>query len=130
MKALTIHTVLDALLNQKHLPLEEVLNRHFSRDYRQCTNGHWDDREGFSHHAHKLREIVASARIEVLEELRDGDRYADRHRVHITKQDNSRVTQEVYLFAEIDRDGRFKRIEEITRMLEGADADRDMGNTK
>ncbi|MFC4298672.1 nuclear transport factor 2 family protein [Castellaniella hirudinis] len=130
MKAITIHTALDALLNQKHLPLEKVLNRHFSPDYRQRTNGQWDDREGFMRHARKLREVVVSARIEVLEELRDGDHYADRHRVRITKRDGSQVIQEVYLFAQIDQDGRFARIEETTLMLEGAETDRDIGSAK
>ncbi len=38
--------------------------------------------------------------------------------------------QEVYLFAELDAEGRFARIEEITLMLEGAESDRDIGHMK
>jgi hypothetical protein len=130
MTALGIHAALDALLNQKHLPLEEVLVRYFSADYRQRTNGHWDDRAGFVLHARKLRELVASARIEVLEELCDGDRYADRHRVHVRKHDGTELVQEVYLFAQLDGSGRFRRVEEVTLMLEGAEADRHLGSAK
>lgn len=130
MQSVTILTVLDELLNQRHLPLETILARHFSPDYRQRTNGKWDDRAAFIRHARKLREIVASARIEILEELRDHDRYADRHRVHITKNDGSQLVQEVYLFAQIDEQGRFTRVEETTLMLEGLEADRDIGNLK
>jgi len=107
-----------------------VLDRHFSPGYRQRTNGHWDDREAFAQHARKLRDVVASARIEVLDELRDGQHYADRHRVHVTKRNGTQVVQEVYLFAELDAEGRFARIEETTLMLEGAESDRDIGSLK
>lgn len=130
MKLLTITTVLDELLNQKHLPLDEVLDRYFSPAYRQRTNGHWDDRAAFMRHARKLREVVSSANIELLDEFRDGNRYADRHRVHVMKHDGSAVIQEVYLFAQVDEQGRFLRVEETTLMLEGAEADRDIGRVQ
>lgn len=130
MQTTAIHTVLDELLNQQELPLDALLDRHFSPYYRQRTNGKWDDRQAFARHARKLREIVASARIEVLDELRDGNRYADRHQVHITKRDGAEVSQEVYLFAELDTEGRFLRVEETTLMLAGAESDREMGSVK
>lgn len=130
MKPITILTALDELLNQKHLPLEEVVDRYFNPGYRQRTNGHWDDRAAFMRHARKLREVVSSAHIEVLDELRDGDRYADRHRVHVVKYDGSTVIQEVYLFAHVDEEERFMRIEETTLMLEGAESDRDIGRVQ
>lgn len=130
MRTTDIHCALDDILNQQQWPLEDVLDRHFSPGYRQRTNGHWDDREAFAQHARKLREVVESARIEMLDELRDGQRYADRHRVHVTKRDGSQVVQEVYLFAELDAEGRFKRIEETTLMLEGAESDRQLGSIK
>lgn len=130
MQTTDIRTALDGILNQQHFPLEEVLDRHFSPDYRQRTNGQWDDREAFASHARKLREVVASARFEVLDELRDGNRYADRHRVHVTKRDGTQVVQEVYLFAELDAEGRFARVEETTLMLAGAESDRGIGSVK
>ncbi|MEU9047965.1 nuclear transport factor 2 family protein, partial [Kitasatospora sp. NPDC048343] len=40
------------------------------------------------------------------------------------------VRMEVYLFAEFAADGRFRRIEETTLMLEGADADRNLGSAR
>ncbi len=130
MRTTDIHCALNDILNQQQRPLGDVLDQHFSPSYRQRTNGHWDDREAFAQHARKLREVVKSARIEVLDELRDGQRYADRHRVHVTKRDGSQVVQEVYLFAELDAEGRFKRIEETTLMLEGAESDRELGSIK
>ncbi len=130
MQAITIDTVLDEVINQQELPLEEVLDRYFSPNYRQRTNGCWDDREGFACHARKLREVCAFAKIEVLDELRDGDRYATRHRVQGTRRDGAEVVMEVYMFAERDTAGRFLRIEETTLMLEGTESDRDLGSAK
>ena len=130
MQTTSIGQVLEQLLNHHELPLEQLFERHFNPAYRQRTNGCWDDRDGFLRHARKLREVVASARIEVLDELRVGNRYADRHRVDVTKRDGGRVVQEVYLFAECDERGRFLWIEELTLMLEGDDADRGIGSVK
>jgi hypothetical protein len=130
MKTPDIRSALDDLLNQQQRPLDDVLAHHFSPNYRQRTNGQWSDREVFAQHVRKLREVVASARIEVLDELCDGNRYADRHLVHVAKRDGSKVVQEVYLFAELDAEGRFARIEETTLMLEGAESDREMGSMK
>lgn len=130
MQAITIDTVLDEVINQQELPLEEVLDRYFSPNYRQRTNGCWDDREGFARHARKLREVCTFASVEVLDELRDGDRYATRHRVQGTRRDGAEVVMEVYMFAERDTAGRFLRIEETTLMLEGTESDRDLGSAK
>ncbi|KAA0016277.1 nuclear transport factor 2 family protein [Salinicola corii] len=130
MKTTDIRSALDAILNQQCLPLEEALASHFSPEYQQRTNGHWDDREAFAEHAAKLREIVVSADVEVLDELREGNRYADRHIVRVTKRDGSEVVQEVYLFGELDSEGRFLRVEETTLMLQGAEEDRDIGSAR
>ncbi|WP_049294023.1 hypothetical protein [Franconibacter helveticus] len=130
MQAITIDTVLDEIINQQELPLEKVLDRYFSPNYRQRTNDCWEDREGFAHHARKLREICVSARIDVLDELRDRNRYATRHRVQCTKRDGTEVVMEVYMFAETEESGRFLRIEETTLMLKGTESDHDLGNAK
>lgn len=130
MQNITIDTVLDEMINRQELPLEKVLDRYFSPNYRQRTDDRWEDREGFASHARKLREICTSVRIEVLDELRDGNLYATRHRVLCTKRDGEEVTMEVFMFAEIEDSGRFLRIEETTLMLKGKESDRDLGSAK
>ncbi|WP_368300770.1 nuclear transport factor 2 family protein [Kluyvera sichuanensis] len=130
MQAFTIDTVLDEIINQQELPLEKVLDRYFSPNYRQRTNNCWEDREGFAHHARKLREICVFARVDVLDELRNRNLYATRHRVQCTKRDGTEVVMEVYMFAETEESGRFLRIEETTLMLKGAESDHNLGSTK
>jgi hypothetical protein len=105
-------------------------DRHFAPDYRQRTDGRWDDRPEFLAHIAHLRQVVAGGSVQVHDELMDGDRYADRHTVHVTKNNGAAVHMEVYLFAEFAPNGRFRRIEETTLMLEGGADDRNLGSTR
>ncbi|MFZ3474645.1 nuclear transport factor 2 family protein [Streptomyces sp. 4.24] len=130
MSRTDITAALTDLLFTPGLDLHEAADRHFAPDYRQRTNGTWDDRAGFLAHIAHLRTVVAGGTLEVHEELSDGTRYADRHTVNVTKTDGSSVRMEVYLFGEFAPDGRFRRIEETTLMLAGTEADRDLGSAR
>ncbi|WP_230624270.1 nuclear transport factor 2 family protein, partial [Pantoea ananatis] len=90
----------------------------------------WEDLDSFSQHARKLREIISFGKIEVHDELRDGNLYATRHRVLCTKRNGDEVEMEVYFFAETDDSGLFVRIEEATLMLKGLESDRDLGSAR
>ncbi|WP_202819096.1 nuclear transport factor 2 family protein [Actinosynnema sp. ALI-1.44] len=125
-----IRAALTDLLFSPDLDLYEAVDRHFTPDYRQRTDGEWDDREGFVEHIAHLRTIVAAGSIEVHDELYDGAHYADRHTVEVTKTDGSTVRTEVYVFGDFAPDGRFSRIEETTLMLHGSDADRNIGRAR
>ncbi|OKK17219.1 hypothetical protein AMK16_20200 [Streptomyces sp. CB00455] len=125
-----IAAALTDLIFTPGLDLHEAADRHFAPDYRQRTDGRWDDRDGFLEHIAHLRSIVAEGTVKVHDELHDGGRYADRHTVRLTKKDGSTVRTEVYVFADLAPDGRFRRIEEVTLMLEGSDADRHLGSAR
>jgi len=130
MDRTNLATALTDLLFTPGLDLHEAADRHFAPDYRQRTNGQWDDRDGFLAHIAHLRTVVAEGSIEVHDELYDGSHYADRHTIQVTKKDGSAVRTEVYLFGDFAPDGRFRRVEEVTCMLEGADADRNLGSAR
>ncbi|MEU3184457.1 nuclear transport factor 2 family protein [Streptomyces sp. NPDC006923] len=125
-----IAAALNDLLFSATTDVREAADRHFAPDYRQRTNGQWDDRDGFLGHISHLRAVASEGVVEVHDELRDGRFYADRHTVRIAKKDGSRVRMEVYLFGEFAPDGRFRRIEEVTLLLEGGEGDRTMGNAR
>ena len=125
-----VAAALTDLLFNPGLDLQEAADRHFAPDYRQRTNGQWDERDDFLDHIAHLRTVVAEGSVEVHDELYDGVHYADRHTVRVTKKDGSTVRTEVYLFGDFAPDGRFRRIEEVTLMLEGADADRNLGSAR
>ena len=125
-----ITRAINDLLFAPGLDLDEALDRHFTPDYRQRTDGVWSDRAGFAQHMTRLREVVRSGHIEVHDEFRDGLRYADRHSVTVTR-DNGRTSRtEVYLFARFAPDGRFQTVEETTLLVSGHDGDRNLGLIK
>jgi len=127
--AMSIASALADLLSPAS-SLETSLDRHFSPDHRQRTDGAWSNRGEFAEHVAHLRSVVASVNTTVLEELVDGATYAERHIVDVTKKDGSKVVQEVYVFGELAPDGRFLRIEEVTLMLAGAEEDRGLGSAR
>ncbi|NEC20736.1 nuclear transport factor 2 family protein [Streptomyces parvus] len=130
MTSTDITRALNDLLFTPDLGLAEAVDRHFAPDYRQRTNGVWSDRESFVQHMTRLRSLVRDGHMEVHDELRDGPRYADRHTVTVTRHDGRVAVTEVYLFAEMAPDGRFRRVEETTRLVSGHPDDGDLGLVK
>lgn len=123
-----VATALHDLLNEHNLPLDVAMQRHFSDEYRQRTDGSWQDRAGFVEHIAHLRTVVDHISVDVLDELTNGTTYADRHVVRIRKVGGAEVVHEVYLFGQMAADGRFSEIEEVTLMLSGAEVDRGIGS--
>jgi len=113
----SISVALQELLCASELSVEEALTRHVADDYRQSTDGNWLDRAAFAQQLTQLRGAIERVEIEVLNELAYDRAYAERHVITCTLRDGSRVSQEVFVFAEIARDGRFARLEELTRLL-------------
>lgn len=125
-----ITRAINDLLFTPGLDLDEAIDRHFTPDYRQRTNGEWSDRTAFTQHMTRLRSVVLSGHIEVHDEVRDGLRYADRHSVTVTRDNGRTSVTEVYLFAQFAPDGRFQRVEETTLLVTGHDDDRNLGVIK
>ncbi|MEV7723661.1 nuclear transport factor 2 family protein [Streptomyces sp. NPDC087917] len=122
-----ITRALDDLLFDPVPDLDEAIERHFTPDYRQRTNGVWSDRTSFAQHITRLRSLIRGGHVEVHDELRDGTRYADRHTVTVVHHDGHTSRTEVYLFAEVAPDGRFRRVEETTLLIAGHTDDGDLG---
>jgi hypothetical protein len=98
----TIKDAIDDLLNNTQLTVADAMDRHFSTAFRQRTNGNWESREEVAIRIAQLRHVFERATTTVLDELRDGTRYAERHVIVLFKRAGGRLTMEVYLFAETD----------------------------
>lgn len=109
--------------DENRYPLEATVDRYFSPDYQQRTDGELVDREGFVEHIRALRALVAEGQVEVLEVVLQRRRVADRHRVTVTKRDGTRSQLEVFLFGEFADDGRLCRVDEMSRVLAGSGED-------
>ncbi|MFG2488459.1 MULTISPECIES: hypothetical protein [Streptomyces] len=130
MTSTDITRAINDLLFTPGLDLTEAIDRHFTPDYRQRTNGVWSDRASFTQHMTRLRSLIRSGHIEVHDELRDATRYADRHTVTLVHEDGHTSRTEVYLFAQLAADGRFRRVEETTLLVTGHADDGNLGLVK
>jgi predicted SnoaL-like aldol condensation-catalyzing enzyme len=104
-------------------PLEATIDRYFTPDYTQRTEGALSGRDGFVAHIRALRALAAGGSVKIIEAVREGDRIADRHEVTVTRRDGTTSRIEVYLFGELADDGRLRRVDEITRVLDGDEND-------
>ena len=108
---------IDDLLNHREATVDEAMDRHFGPTFRQCTNGVWAERPEVRARISQLRAQTHGATVTVLDEMVDGARYAERHRIALAMRDGTRRVLEVHVFARRDADGRFAEIEEATVAL-------------
>jgi hypothetical protein len=111
-------------------PLESTIDRYFTPDYTQRTDGEIASRAGFAEHIAALRALTAHGSVTVCEVVVDGNRIADRHEVTVTRHDGSTSQLEVYLFGEVGSDGRLRRVDEITRAINGNDNDAQLARVR
>lgn len=124
----TLKDAFEDLFENRDVPFDESADRHFSPDFRQRTNGQWLDRATFLAGVAHLRDNVERVTVTVLDEVIDGHQYAERHLVGLLDAHGQHVVQEVYLFADLDSDGRFARIEEVTLSLHIDEPNRQQGD--
>ncbi|MEV0715092.1 nuclear transport factor 2 family protein [Asanoa sp. NPDC050611] len=94
------------------LPFEEALDKYYAPDYEHRNDGATLDRAGFAAMVEGFRGRIANGTITVLDEVRDGSTYAERHVYAVTMKDGSRLHRELYVFATYAPDGRFRTLSE------------------
>jgi hypothetical protein len=92
--------------------LNQVLDRYYAPDYTHRTDGKTLDRNQFAEMAARVRSQVAEGTVTVLDELRDGSTYAERHVYHITLENGATQDREVTIFGTFAPDGRFRHLSE------------------
>jgi 1,6-anhydro-N-acetylmuramate kinase len=105
------------LLENHDISVDEAGDRHISPDFRQRTNGHWIGRREFLDRIAEIRSNTVEITITVLDEIIVGEHYSERHIGDLLGFDGRREVHEVYVFATLDLDGRFKIVEEVTLAL-------------
>ncbi|MFG3259898.1 nuclear transport factor 2 family protein [Streptomyces sp. NPDC048172] len=97
--------------------LGAVVDRYFSPGFLQVSDGIAIDREKLIAHLRPMRKMVESGHYEVREALADGDRLAARMVIRAVTRKGKRIDTEVHLFGALDAQGRFTRLDQITRTL-------------
>ncbi|MEU3982397.1 nuclear transport factor 2 family protein [Streptomyces sp. NPDC026672] len=92
--------------------LHTLLDRYYSPDYTHRSDGGTLSREEFAHMVARVRSQVTKGTVTVLDELRDGSTYAERHVFHITLEDGSTQSREIAIFGTFAEDGRFRHLSE------------------
>jgi SnoaL-like domain len=108
------------------VPAQRLESR-LTPDYRQIADGKILDRAGLVDHARALKSVVAEAQVKFEMLLADGERVASLHVVTGRKRDGAAVGVRVYAFFEF-QNGRVRRVDEMTRLIEGGEEDRDLGS--
>jgi hypothetical protein len=92
--------------------LDQVLDRFYAPDYTHRSDGQTIDRAEFAAMVARVRGQVAGGSVTVVDELRDGSAYAERHRFHLVLADGSTQDQEIAIFGTLAEDGRFRHLSE------------------
>lgn len=93
--------------------LHQVLDRYYAPDYTHRSDGKTLNRDEFAEMAASVQGQVTEGTVNVLDELRDGSTYAERHVFHITLKDGSAQSREIAIFGTFAEDGRFRHLSEI-----------------
>ncbi|WP_225031207.1 nuclear transport factor 2 family protein [Paraburkholderia sp. XV] len=117
MKMTSIKSAIEDLIYNPKLTTTEAIERHFDPSFRQRVNGEWIEHSVFQARMDHLRSSVERVTITVFDELVAGNRYAERHLIELCMRGGVHLLQEVYLFAELSQDGRFRQIDEMTLTL-------------
>ncbi len=105
----------------------ETVGEFFTPDYVQIADGKRLDHAGFVAHARALKGVLAGGSAVLEKVVASGDTVATLHRVEARKKSGETVRAQVHAFFEF-ANGRIRRTDELTHLIEGVAADRDLGS--
>ncbi|MEV5981298.1 nuclear transport factor 2 family protein [Streptomyces sp. NPDC052114] len=97
----------------------EVIDRYYAPGFLQVSDGIEIDRDRLIKHIRPVKKSVLSGSYEVLEAVVDGNRLAARFVIRAVTKQGKETENEVHMFCEMTDDGRFVRIDQITRSIKG-----------
>jgi hypothetical protein len=102
-------------------PPEAVIDRYFTSDVVQISDGSRFGRAELIAHVRPARKNLVAARYELHDSVSIGDRLAARYTLHGSMRTGRSIATEVYAFGERAADGRLHRIHQLTRELPAHD---------
>ncbi len=98
-------------------PPETVIDRYFTSDVVQISDGSRFGRDELIAHVRPVRKNLVDFRYELHDSVSAGDRLAARYTLHGRMRNGRSIATEVYAFGERAADGRLHRIDQLTREL-------------
>ena len=99
----------------------------FAKNYTQWVDGQSLDYDGFFQHVVALKEVIATAHVEFIEFMVEGDTTADIHDVFVTKKNGETLHVRVIAFFTFEND-QIASVREMTHLLKGNESDHDLGS--
>ena len=99
----------------------------FTKSYTQWVDGKSLDYDGFFQHVVALKEVIATAYVEFIEFMVEGDTAADIHDVFVTKKNGETLHVRVIAFFTFEND-QITSVREMTHLLKGNESDHDLGS--
>ena len=99
----------------------------FAKNYTQWVDGKSLDYDGFFQHVAALKEVIASAYVEFIEFMVEGDTAADIHDVFVTKKNGETLHVRVIAFFTFENN-QIASVREMTHLLKGNESDHDLGS--
>ena len=95
-----------------------VFDRYHVPEFVLHNDGIVLDRDRLLAHVRPARKRAASVHTEVHDALSIGDRVAARYTLTAVMHRGQTITTEIFLFGELAEDGRLRRLDQLTRMIE------------
>ncbi len=121
-----IRDAFQAVFEDPHVD-EKKIGEYFSEEYVQHVDGKTLDFKGFIQHLNNLKEKVTDVSIDFKELISDGNKACSVHIARATKSDGRKVEGKVIAFFEV-KDGKIMLVDELTLMLNGDEADKELGS--
>ena len=96
-----------------------VVDRYHTADITWVSDGTHLDRDRLVAHVGPVRRNARSVRVEVHDVVVAGERVAARYTVRAERRRGRPLEIDVHLFGTLARDGRLRRVDQITRTLPG-----------
>lgn len=105
----------------------DLIQQYFAEDYLQQVNGETLHYQAFVSHMKTLHTVVKKMRLEIITIASKDDKVLTHHHVYAEKNDGSQSHFEVFA-AFLLNDDKIVQCNELTHMVQGAQADRDLGS--
>ncbi|KAJ9143423.1 hypothetical protein NKR23_g6504 [Pleurostoma richardsiae] len=125
-----VEALFTAIFSGPDEALIPTVQKWFSPDYVQVTDGHSSNIDEFVAHLNKLRSLVSKISVKVVFLVQEDRKVADRHIVTLEKVDGSTAVMEVLLLGERDETGKFLRVWETVRTTEGDKASAELARVR
>jgi hypothetical protein len=108
----TFEKALNETFNHTDDDFTALFNAMWSPNLQATIDGKPFDRDGLYTHLQTLRAAIAEGKLTCLTLIKEGNKFAERHRGEATMKDGGKTDMDAFAFGELGEDGRIVKFEE------------------